>query len=431
MAGVAATHRRALLRYFSSHPPSIRRRKVLMLRRSRAGARAFSPIRFLELVRTYQRGGLMAHRLVRSRIHFMVAIAFALGVAPPRALSAVRAKWALAPTVAGAPSAGDATLVARRLRNGVSSTLTVVVRNLEPRTTYAVTVQGVRIGTLSTNDAGRGRARFRTHPRSGDQLLGVNPRGKSIAVHALDGSDRLGADAGLVPEHHDSDEADTVRCCVPEDDENECKILTLEKCQQKGGMSFGPGKCDSETCPQPGKIRCCLPEDDEDEEGEEIECKQRTPSRCATKGGTDIGPGSCADNPCAATTTTTTEATTTTTEATTTTTEATTTTTEATTTTTEATTTTTSTTTTTIPLCNCAGGAPSKVSFTTGIGSGTCGHLDGDGDPNFLSLNCGGLYFGGSGVGVPLPSIVPDQGMSFSRTTCHGTTVTLSGRAPA
>src|SRR5439155_11685408 len=116
------------------------------------------------------------------------------------------------------------------------------------------------------------------------------------------------------------------------------------------------------------------------------------------------------------------------TEGTTTTTEATTTTTVATTTTTVATTTTTS---TTIPLCNCAGGAPSKVSFTTGIGSGTCGHLDGDGDPNFLSLNCGGLYFGGSGVGVPLPSIVPDQGMSFSRTTCNGTTVTLSGLSPA
>src|SRR5207244_883220 len=101
--------------------------------------------------------------------------------------------------------------------------------------------------------------------------------------------------------------------------------------------------------------------------------------------------------------------TTTTTAAPTTTTGWTTPTTVATTTTTVATTTTTS---TTIPSCSCAGGAPSKVSFTTGIGSGTCGHLDGDGDPNFLSLNCGGLYFGGSGVGVPLPSIVPDQGMS-------------------
>src|SRR5439155_13745282 len=41
------------------------------------------------------------------------------------------------------------------------------------------------------------------------------------------------------------------------------------------------------------------------------------------------------------------------------------------------TTTTTSTTTTTCPGgCCCAGGAPSTFSFTTGLGSGTCGHLD-------------------------------------------------------
>src|SRR2546430_17723481 len=91
-------------------------------------ARAFSPARFLELVSTYRRGGLMAHRPVRSRIPFLVAIVFALGVAPSRALSAARAKWALAPTVAGAPSAGDATPAARPLRNGVSSTPTRGVR---------------------------------------------------------------------------------------------------------------------------------------------------------------------------------------------------------------------------------------------------------------------------------------------------------------
>src|SRR5439155_16946606 len=29
--------------------------------------------------------------------------------------------------------------------------------------------------------------------------------------------------------------------------------------------------------------------------------------------------------------------------------------------------------------CTCAGGTPTQTSFTTGIGSGTCGHLDADG----------------------------------------------------
>src|SRR5438067_103448 len=97
---------------------------------------------------------------------------------------------------------------------------------------------------------------------------------------------------------------------------------------------------------------------------------------------------------------------------------------------TTATTTTTSTTTTTVSSCSCAGGAPSQISFTTGVGSGTCGHLASDTSANFLSLNCGGLYFGGAGVGVPLPSTVPDQGKSFSKAACTGTTLTLSGTSP-
>src|SRR5206468_1809553 len=134
-----------------------------------------------------------------------------------------------------------------------------------------------------------------------------------------------------------------------------------------------------------------------------------------------------------AATTTTTRTTTTTTPTTTTTTSTTTTSTTTTTTsttTTSTTTTTTTTTTTSTTLCSCAGGAPSQISFTTGVGSGTCGHLASDTSPNFLSLNCGGLYFGGAGVGVPLPSTVPDQGKSFSKAACTGTTLNLSGTSP-
>jgi hypothetical protein len=100
-----------------------------------------------------------------------------------------------------------------------------------------------------------------------------------------------------------------------------------------------------------------------------------------------------------------------------------------TTTTTSVTTTTTTTTTTTSTLCTpctCAGGAPTRLSFTTGIGSGDCGHLDADGNPNFFPLKCGGLYFGGAGVGVPLPAAIPDQGVSLLKTTCCATTLSLS-----
>jgi len=77
--------------------------------------------------------------------------------------------------------------------------------------------------------------------------------------------------------------------------------------------------------------------------------------------------------------------------------------------------------------CTCAGGTPSKFTFVTAVGSGVCGHVDADGNPNLLQLSCGGLYFGGSGVGVPLPSKVPDQGSSQTRVCCNGTALTVSG----
>ena len=71
------------------------------------------------------------------------------------------------------------------------------------------------------------------------------------------------------------------------------------------------------------------------------------------------------------------------------------------------------------------------MSFTTSVGSGVCGHLDADGLPNFFPLTCGGLYFGGANVGVPLPSKVPDQGSSIVKASCTGTTVTLTGASPS
>src|SRR5437879_5802976 len=96
------------------------------------------------------------------------------------------------------------------------------------------------------------------------------------------------------------------------------------------------------------------------------------------------------------------------------------------------------TTTTTLPpcppggACTCSGGKPSMLSFTTTAGgSGTCGHLDADGTPNFFTLACGGLYFGGANVGVPLPSKVPDFGNSILNASCSGSTLTLTGTSAA
>jgi hypothetical protein len=55
------------------------------------------------------------------------------------------------------------------------------------------------------------------------------------------------------------------------------------------------------------------------------------------------------------------------------------------------------------------------------------GTVKDDTGATLLSLTAGGLYFGGSGVGVPLPSSIPDQGASFTKiTNCNSTAGTFS-----
>jgi len=80
--------------------------------------------------------------------------------------------------------------------------------------------------------------------------------------------------------------------------------------------------------------------------------------------------------------------------------------------------------------CCCPGGPPTKVAFTTAIGSGTCGTLDADGNPGFLPLRCGGLYFGGANVAVPLPALIPDMGTVVLNASCSGSTLTLKATTP-
>jgi cysteine-rich repeat protein len=94
--------------------------------------------------------------------------------------------------------------------------------------------------------------------------------------------------------------------------------------------------------------------------------------------------------------------------------------------------TTTTTTSTTLPGgCACPGGAPSKLSLTMGIASGTCGRLDSDTTPNFFPLACGGLYFGGAGSAFPLPVTIPDMGQSLFLTSCTGSSLSVTAASAA
>ena len=57
---------------------------------------------------------------------------------------------------------------------------------------------------------------------------------------------------------------------------------------------------------------------------------------------------------------------------------------------------------------------PTRLSFTTGIGSGNCGTVQLSTGAVQKNLACSGLYTGGGGNTVPLPYSVPDQGTSLT-----------------
>src|SRR2546427_6553118 len=126
--------------------------------------------------------------------------------------------------------------------------------------------------------------------------------------------------------------------------------------------------------------------------GGTAKCQLKTPRSCQQSGGIDKGPGTCSPNPCAATTTTSTSSTTITPPPT--------------------TSTTTSSTTTTMPTgpCQCGTPDPTRLQFTTAIGSGNCGVAAKSDGTTFRTLACGGPYTRGGAPIFPLPRTSPGTG---------------------
>lgn len=124
-----------------------------------------------------------------------------------------------------------------------SGTLVVTAAKLERRSSLEVTIDGVRIGTLPTSGRGAGRARFRTAPRGDDQLLGIDPRGRTIALVGPGGAAVLAA--GLPSKGLDPGD---VRCCVPDDSGPECEDRTVAECAAQGGVNIGAGSCAPNPC---------------------------------------------------------------------------------------------------------------------------------------------------------------------------------------
>jgi hypothetical protein len=175
---------------------------------------------------------------------------------------------------------------------GLEGRFEVRARKLDALSTFDVTLDGVRIGSFTTRRNGSGKARFDTRPRGDDQLLGVDPRGRTAAV--VDG---LGAVVLQTAISSSSIDPNDVRCCLPDDSGPECEDRTAAECAAAGGVDMGPGSCLPNPCsvsqpPPGGDIVCCIPDDSGPE------CEDRTAAECSAQGGVNLGPGSCTPNPC-------------------------------------------------------------------------------------------------------------------------------------
>jgi hypothetical protein len=210
----------------------------------------------------------------------------------------------LVSTGVDADAVGDAKVNVRSRPAGLRGRLDVRGRKLDAGAVYQITLDGVRIGSFTTSRGGAGKARFDTNPNKNDQLLGVDPRGRTVAV--LNPAGDVVLSAALV-EGGQIGGADT-RCCLPDrggDGPNECEDRTPAECVAQGGIDLGPGSCLPNPCggvtPPPGgggDVRCCLPDGGGDGPAE---CEDRTPAECAAQGGINIGAGACAPGACAPT----------------------------------------------------------------------------------------------------------------------------------
>ena len=227
-----------------------------------------------------------------ARILLFIVIAVSLPAARPA--GAVAVSQTLVRTGADPDAVGKVKLNVKKSRKGLRGLLKVTLSKLAPASTFEVTVDGVRIGIVSTNRKGKGRLRLRSDAATPDAFLGVDPRGRSVAVNDATGATLLAgsiSDASLDP--------GDVRCCVPDDDRLECEDRTAAECAQAGGVDLGRGSCLPNPCegstPAPADITCCLPHD------QGPECEDRTAAQCAAQGGVALQAAACVPNPCAPT----------------------------------------------------------------------------------------------------------------------------------
>lgn len=187
-------------------------------------------------------------QITRTHHHLRAAaVACTLAVLGHAGTTHASSRQALSSTGVDADATGDAKVDVRSRPSGLRGKLEVRGRRLDGGAVYQITLDGVRIGSLTASRGGTGKARFDTSPRRNVQSLGVDPRGRTVAV-----VDAVGA-------------------------------VVLSGTLAAGGQVGG------------ADTRCCLPDGGGDGPDE---CEDRTPAECVAQGGVDLGPGSCLPNPC-------------------------------------------------------------------------------------------------------------------------------------
>lgn len=225
----------------------------------------------------------------------LVALATIALVRPAAHAETTRIREDLRSTSAASDARGKATVVITHRGRRWHGKLELQATHLAPATTFAVSLGGIRIGTLDTSSTGAGHARFETDPKGHDQLLGTDPRGKDVSLTDDTGKDHL---VGSVPA--DSIDPNAVRCCVGAGAESACDAVRSADCTARGGQDLGAGTCVPNPCQatpvQPGDdIRCCKPGD------QGTQCDLTTAAECSAALGTNIGPGACDSMACGGT----------------------------------------------------------------------------------------------------------------------------------
>ena len=178
-----------------------------------------------------------------------------------------------------ADAKGSARLVVKGRGARRHATLIVKAGGLADDARFDVTVDGRRIGSLTTSKRGRGRAAFTTRPRAGVQRLDVDPRGRDLGIAGETGAVLVSRvdDRGLDP--------NDVRCCLPDDSGTECEDRTAAECAAAGGTDLGSGSC----LPNPCATSTTLP--GSGSPSARVTCERRASRSKISVDGRDLGAG--------------------------------------------------------------------------------------------------------------------------------------------